>query len=166
MNSDKKGIAIVPGSFDPITYGHIDIVKRAASEYEKVYLAVMINIEKKYTFSLEERTRIARSAVSKFKNVEVIFSDGMLWELARDLDANAIVKGYRNDTDLEYEKKMAEFNEAKYPRAKTVLLPSAPELTDVSSTVVRQKILNGDPIDSFLPEEAKIEINKILTERK
>ena len=166
MKSEKKGIALVPGSFDPITYGHIDIIKRAAEKYEQVHVAVMINSEKRYTFSLEERTKIATVAVQSFSNVDVISSDGMLWELARDLGADAIVKGYRNSTDLEYEKKMAEFNEAQYPNAKTVLLPSAPELVAVSSTAVREKLSDNKSLDDFLPECVLNEINKILASRK
>ena len=163
---DKKGIAVVPGSFDPITYGHIDIVKRAAEEYEKVYLAVMINSEKKYMFSLSERQQIAKTAVSELPNVEVIASDGMLWELARDLNACAIVKGYRNNVDLEYENKMAEYNYKKYPNAKTVLLRSDPKLENVSSTVVRNKLFVDGSIDDLLPKNVAVEINKILSKRK
>ena len=161
----KKGIAIVPGSFDPITYGHIDIVCRAAELYEKVYLAVMINSEKTYTFSLSERKSIATEAVSHIPNVEVIDSDGMLWELARDLNACAIVKGYRNSVDLEYENKMAEYNASKYPDAKTVLLPASPELSNISSTIVREKLSNRETLTDLLPESVILEINKILEKR-
>ena len=106
----KQRIAIVPGSFDPITNGHIDIIRRAAELYDRVFVAVMINDQKKYRFTLEEREAIARAATEDMERVEVISSSGWLWELARDLGACAIVKGYRNETDLEYEKKMAEFN--------------------------------------------------------
>ena len=164
--SEKKGIAIVPGSFDPITYGHVDITQRAAEQYEKVYVAVMINSEKKYTFSISERKQIAEVALSHLSNVEVISSEGMLWELARDLCANAIVKGYRNDTDLKYEQQMAEYNKAKYPQAETIILKAAPELEDVSSTAVRGRLSNGENIDKLLPAAVKAEINKILLKQK
>ena len=102
MQNSNKRIAIVPGSFDPITYGHIDIVQRAAEEYDHVYLAVMINREKSYMFTIEQRKRIALAAVAKLPNVEVISSEGMLWELAKELQACTIVKGYRNEVDLNY----------------------------------------------------------------
>ena len=149
-----KRIAIVPGSFDPITYGHIDIVKRAAKEYDIVYLAVMINSSKKYLFDIEQRTAIAEAAVRDLPNVRVISSEGMLWKLAEELDADAIVKGYRNQTDLDYELEMAKFNEEHYPRAKTVLLKADPSLVALSSTVARDKLLNNESIADLVPTSA------------
>ncbi len=166
MKSNKREVAIVPGSFDPITLGHIDIVKRAAQSHQKVYLAVMINSEKKYMFSMDERVRIAKAATSDISNVEVISSDGMLWELARDLNASSIVKGYRNDVDLQYERSMAEYNRARYPMAQTVLLKSNEALSQVSSTVVRNKIMNGESLDELLPKSVINEINKIIQEQQ
>lgn len=147
-------IAIVPGSFDPITNGHIDIVKRAAAEYDTVYLAVMINASKKYLFSIEQRSEIAKAATSELKNVKVISSEGMLWKLAKELDADAIVKGYRNQTDYEYELDMAKFNEAHFPKAKTVLLKANSELENLSSTALREKLVNNESIEGLIPEAA------------
>ena len=161
-----KTVAIVPGSFDPITYGHIDIAKRASELYDFVYVAVMINDQKKYMFSIDERKRIANEALCKIDGVSVISSEGMLWELTRDLGANAIVKGYRNETDLEYEKKLAEFNSAHYPDEPTVLLKADAELIDLSSTAVRELINRGDALNHFLPDKAIEEINKISAKRK
>ena len=149
-----KRIAIVPGSFDPITYGHIDIVKRAAKEYDTVYLAVMINESKKYLFDIEQRTEIAKAAVLDLANVQVISSKGMLWKLAEELDADAIVKGYRNQKDLDYELEMAKFNEKHYPKAKTVLLKADPTLEGLSSTVARERLLNKKSISDILPAPA------------
>ena len=166
MCNNKKKIAIVPGSFDPITYGHIDIVKRASAEYEKVYLAVMINPEKSYMFSLDERVRIAEKAINDLKNVEVISSEGMLWKLAEKLDADAIVKGYRNETDLEYEKKMATFNDEHCPRAKTVLLKASENLENISSTLVRNELSEERNLLNLLPKDAIEEINIILKSKK
>ena len=159
-------VAIYPGSFDPITYGHIDIVKRAAAAYDKVYLAVMINSDKQYTFDLDERKQIAETAVADIANVEVISSDGMLWELARDLGADAIVKGYRNHIDLEYETRMAEYNESRYPNAKTVLLPSKKELEKVSSTEARKRLACEESIGELLPICALKKIEEIISKRK
>ena len=162
MQNSNKRIAIVPGSFDPITYGHIDIVQRAAEEYDHVYLAVMINREKSYMFTIEQRKRIALAAVAKLPNVEVISSEGMLWELAKELQACAIVKGYRNEVDLTYEERMADYNRSFYPEAQTILLPSDPNLLQVSSTLVRDHILHHRDLTPYMPQEAIDEIYRIL----
>ena len=159
--NDQKRIAIVPGSFDPITNGHLSIIKKAASEYDKVFVAVMINPQKTYMFNIEQRKEIASVCVRGMDNVEVISSEGWLWELAKSLDACAIVKGYRNDVDLEYEQKMAVFNEEKYPQAKTVLIKAEEGLGDLSSTVVREKILANESLEGLLPNDAIAEISKI-----
>ncbi len=163
---DGKTIAIVPGSFDPITYGHIDIAKRAAQSYDEVYLAVMINDQKKYMFSIEERANIASLALKDVGNVNVITSEGMLWRLAKELEADAIVKGYRNQTDYEYEIKMAEFNSAHYPNAQTVLIEANESLELLSSTLVRQKLHDGQPISDFLPPDAEEAVYRILKTRE
>ncbi len=164
MNEKKQGIAIVPGSFDPITNGHIDILRRAAQMYEKVYLAVMINSEKKYRFTLEQRRRIALAAAADIEGVEVISSDGYLWKLAEEIGACAIVKGVRNETDREYELKMAEYNAERNPRAQTVLLETSPELAHISSTLVRERLECGGDISELLPKGAISEIERILGE--
>ena len=160
-----KTVAIVPGSFDPITYGHIDIARRAAELYETVYLAVMINAQKTYMFNIEERKSIAQAAVSDIPNVTVISSEGMLWKLAEELSADAIVKGYRNAVDYEYETKMAEFNEAHNPMAKTVLLKADRTLEALSSTTVRAKIEKNESISDYLPAPAASLISQILSTR-
>ena len=159
---NNKTVAIVPGSFDPITYGHVDITKRAAQLYDKVYVAVMINDQKKYMLTIEEREAVARLALEDINNVEVISSTGMLWQLAKELGADAIVKGYRNKTDYDYEIKMAEFNAKYCPEAKTVLLRSDDKLEALSSTMVRERIQNNDPLDGLLPPKALEELKVIL----
>lgn len=157
----KRGIAIVPGSFDPMTNGHIDIIKKAAQTYEKVVVSVMINDQKNYMFTLKEREEIAKICLSDLEGVSVISSRGWLWELARDLGACAIVKGYRNETDLEYEKKMAEFNKEHYPPAETILIKADPALLDVSSTAVRKRILCKESLSELMPQKAIEHIEKI-----
>ena len=148
-------LAIVPGSFDPITYGHIDLVKRALKQYDKVCLAVMINSAKQYMFTIEERRQIAAAALEGIPNVEVISSEGMLWKLAEDLGATGIVKGYRNDRDLAYEREMANYNLAHNPHAPTVLLQAPKELAHVSSTDVRARIKSHAPLHEYLPPSAE-----------
>ena len=160
----KKDIAIVPGSFDPITNGHLFLIKEAAKEYKTVYVAVMINADKKYMFDIEERKSIAEAATKNISNVKVIMSEGWLWELAIELKADAIVKGYRNEKDFEYEQVMAKFNEEHAPNAKTILLKTDPNLKDLSSTLIREKISQGESLDDFLPLDAIKEIQRILSE--
>ena len=158
---EKERIALVPGSFDPITNGHVSVIERAAELYDKVIVAVMINSSKEYMFTLDERKRIAESCFEGRSNISVISSDGWLWQLANQLDACAIVKGYRNQTDFEYEQEMAKFNDAHCPDAKTVLLKSEDALVDLSSTEVRRKILQGDDLKGLLPQAA-IEVIKTI----
>ncbi len=163
---DGKSIAIVPGSFDPITYGHVDIAKRAADAYDIVYLAVMINDQKKYMFNMEQRKMIAEACFAEESNVSVISSDGMLWQLAQELCADAIVKGYRNEVDYEYEQKMAQFNYEHNPNAPTVLLKADEKLEELSSTVLRERISNGQPIDGYLPDKAVSMIYEFLNKKE
>ena len=102
MKDNKERIALVPGSFDPITNGHLAIIEKASRLYDKVLVAVMINPQKDYMFTLTQREEIARVSCEGMDNVTVISSEGWLWKLAKDMGACAIVKGYRNDKDLEY----------------------------------------------------------------
>ena len=159
---NKITVAIVPGSFDPITNGHIFIINEAAKRYDKVFVAVMINNKKEYMFSLDERKRIAAAALKNMLNVEVMISTGWLYDLANSLNADAIVKGYRNNTDLEYEESMAKFNAEYAPDTKTVLIKSDSELINISSTLIRKKIMNKEPLNEFLPQDAIAEIENIL----
>ena len=129
MTKPSQKIAIVPGSFDPITCGHLSLIQKALESYDKVYVAVMINPAKEYLFTIDQRKEIAQAALDGMERVEVITSEGMLWQLAYDLGATAIVKGYRNEVDLAYEESMARFNAEHNPEAKTVLLRSSEELS-------------------------------------
>ena len=147
-------IAVVPGSFDPMTVGHINIIERASKLFDKVFVAVMINNSKSYMFSPEERTEIARLSCTHLANVDVIFDDGMLWELALRLDACAIVKGIRDEKDYHYEFEMAQFNAAKNPNVQTVFLPCDEGAREISSTAVRDQIENNDDISDVVSENA------------
>lgn len=155
-------IAIVPGSFDPMTLGHLDIVQRAALLFEKVVVAVMINDSKKYMFSMEERLEIARLTCKDLENVRVIADGGLLAELAEKIGACAIVKGVRNEEDYIYEEKMARYNAEKNPNAQTVLLACDPMLANISSTEVRERLKkNGDISDIVSQNAIKYILKKI-----
>lgn len=153
-------IAIVPGSFDPITLGHLDVIKRAAKLYNKVIVAVMINDQKKYMFKLSARTEMVKAAVADIENIEVISSTDMLWKIAKAHNACAIVKGIRNTIDLEYESKMAKYNIEQYPEAETIFLPANANLVDVSSTEVRERINQGKDLTELVPKPVKELIDK------
>ncbi len=147
-------IAVIPGSFDPMTTGHINIIERAAELFDKVFVAVMINNTKTYMFTHEQRTEIARLSLKHLSNVEVIFDDGMLWELALRLDACAIVKGIRDYKDYQYEFEMAQYNYKMNPRAQTVFLPCEEGAREISSTAVRERLERGIDITDIVSENA------------
>ena len=147
-------IAVIPGSFDPMTTGHINIIERASLLFDKVFVAVMINDAKKYMFTREQRTEIARLSVEHLSNVEVIFDDGMLSDLALRLDACAIVKGIRDYKDYQYEFEMAQYNYKKNPKAQTVFLPCDVGAREISSTAVRERINKGKDISDIVSRNA------------
>ena len=146
-------IALIPGSFDPITLGHVNIIERASNMFDKVFVAVMINdsakydsslSSKKYMFSMEERLEMARLSLSHIENVEVIARTGMLIDLVDEISATAIVKGIRNSADLEYEMIHAKWNREHNERAETIFLPADERFSTVSSTFVREKLTSGE----------------------
>lgn len=147
-------IAVIPGSFDPMTTGHINIIERASKLFDKVFVAVMINDKKSYMFTREQRTEIARLSLEHLSNVEVIFDDGMLWKLALRLDACAIVKGIRDYKDYQYEFEMAQYNYKKNSRAQTVFLPCDEGAREISSTAVRDRLSKGEDISEIVSKKA------------
>ena len=145
-------IALIPGSFDPITMGHIDIIERTAARFDKVFVAVMNNdsakhdstlSSKNYTFNMEERLYFVRVSLAHLENVEVLSSSGMLIDLFDEVGADVIVKGVRNGEDLEYEMKHAKWNKAHNERVETLFLPADDRLSSVSSTMVRTLMAEG-----------------------
>ena len=143
-------LAIVPGSFDPMTLGHLELIKVAAARYDEVVVAVMQNAEKQYLFTTEERVRIAEKTTSALSNVRVISDDGMLIDLYDRLGASAVCKGVRNEIDLAYENKMAEWNHAHNPRFVTELIHAEKDFIDISSTDVRTAMENGKDLSSMV----------------
>ena len=141
---------IVPGSYDPETLGHVDIIRRAAEENEQVYAVIFVNPDKKYTFSLEDRVRMLILATDEFDNVMVSYSNGMVVDYMREHGIERIVKGYRNETDYAYEMKQAEFN-MNYGGYETELKKCDANLADISSTAAREKIAKGESLEDILP---------------
>ena len=152
---------VIPGSFDPITVGHLDLITRAAVMFDKVYVAVMTNdmsryaegaTDKTYRFDREERRFFAEVACAHLPNVEVLTAEGRLIDLVDRLGVIAIVKGVRNEADFAYEQKHALWNRAHNPRAETLYLPSDPALDGVSSTAVRAALDADGDLDGLVPE--------------
>ena len=154
--------ALVPGSFDPITLGHIAIIESAARLFDSVTVCVMVNEEKKYLFSLQERAELIEKSVSHLENVKVDTWNGWLFEYAEKNGIDAIVKGIRSEKDTAFEILQADFNRDKYPLAQTLLIPAPEGMGEVSSTLVREKALRGEDLSDLVPKAVEIIIkNKI-----
>jgi len=143
-------LALIPGSSDPMTVGHLDIIKRALTLYDEVVVAVMVNEQKNYEHTLQERTEMAELTVAGLDRVRVISAEGLLIDLFDQLGADVIVKGIRNEKDRAYEEKMAEWNLAHNPRAVTVFLQAADDYEQVNSTRVRELVRAGESPDNLV----------------
>lgn len=155
--------AICPGSFDPITYGHIDIIQRAAVMFDKIIVVIMKNANKaEGFFTLEERKSFIEKTVGKIPNVEVDVYDGLLAEYARQKNACAIIKGLRAVSDFEYEFQMALTNKKLNPEVETVFLTTSAENMYLSSSMVKQIASMGGDISHFVPETILEEISSRL----
>lgn len=157
MESKNKKTALICGSFDPITLGHLDIVKRTSLLFDTVYLTAFINPEKKYCFTQEQRLAFMKNACADIPNVICGFDTGMVCDYVRNNNIDCIVKGIRNEKDLIYEAKMADFNREHSGRD-TLLLVSSSELSECSSTLVRETLEKGGSPDSLLPESILSEV--------
>ena len=155
---------IYPGSFDPITLGHLDVIRRAASIFDKVVVVVMINAEKKTLFTLEERRDLIARVTEDIPNVSVSFSDDLLSRYADTLGDCVVVKGLRAISDFEAEFQQALINRKLNPRLETVFLPTSEEYLYLSSSVVKNVgYLKGD-ISNFVPSEILFDVTKKLSE--
>ena len=155
----KQRIALCPGSFAPITNGHLDIIRRAASLFDEVIVLVMINFSKTTTaFSVEERVDMARRATAEFPNVRVDSYDGLLADYARRVHACTVVKGLRAVSDFEYEFQMALTNKKLYPELETLFLTTGLQYMYLSSSIVRQVAALGGDISEFVCPEIQQEI--------
>ena len=156
------GITVIyPGTFDPITHGHTDIVKRAAPLFERLILAVAGSTAKNTVFSVDERVELAAEILSDFKNVEIKRFDGLMVDFARANNASVILRGLRAVTDFEYEFQLAGMNRKLMPEADTVFLPTSEKFTYISSSLVREIAALGGDISDFVHPHVK----RVLLER-
>ncbi len=159
----KNSIAICPGSFDPITVGHIDIIKRASLMFSKVIVVVMTNSSKSPCFSPEERMDMIKEATSDIPNIEVDYYGGLLADYCKEKNALAIIKGLRAMSDFEYEFQMALTNRKLNPETETIFLTTAAENMYLSSSMVKQIGSMGGDIRDFVPAQIHDKIkNRIL----
>ena len=143
--------AIFPGSFDPITNGHFDIIKRGVSLFVEVIVAIGVNAEKKYMFSLEDRKRFIEEAFKDEPKVKVITYSGLTIDLCKKEKANFILRGLRNPADFEFEKAIAHTNRVM-SKIETVFLLTAARTSFISSSIVRDVLRNGGDITQLVPE--------------
>lgn len=149
----EYGIALTAGTFDPVTYGHLDIIKRAADMCAVLIVGIFENPDKKPLFPLEKRYEALCAATMEIENAVVITNSGMLYEYAKEAGADVIIKGVRSESDRVYEQKQADFN-YQHSGIKTVLLEADPKYKDVSSTLVRKLISEGKSVSRYVPKDA------------
>lgn len=151
--TDKKiRIAVYAGTFDPVTDGHVFVLKKAAELFDEVYLALCVNPQKTPFFSVEKRIEMLNAVSENFKNVKVKYHEGMLVDLMKKVGALYSVRGVRNDTDYNYENEMHFVNQKLYPEMTTLFIPSDEETVNVSSTRVKEMIKAGEDLTGVLPE--------------
>ena len=145
--------AIYPGSFDPMTFGHLDIIERSSKIFDEVVIGVLNNSAKKSLFTVEERVEIARDLTKQYDNVTVESFDGLMVDYARSIGANIVIRGLRAVTDFDYEIQIAQTNKVQYPELETIFMTTALNYSYLSSTIVREFASYGGDISRFVPAE-------------
>ena len=159
--------AICSGSFDPITLGHTDIIRRAAACFDQVCVCVVPNAEKKnQMFTPEQKLELVRQAVGPLPNVEAERWPGLLVDFARRHGATAIIRGIRNATDFDAEQQMALINRNLAPELETLFLPAAPEYQYFSSTMAREMIRYHQPLENYLPIQIVPLVRRMMEEKQ
>ena len=150
-----KKNAIFPGSFDPITIGHIEIVEKSLKIFDEIIIAIGTNTDKKYMFSENQRLNFILEYFENEKNVKVVAYDGLTFELCKKLKVKYIVRGVRNILDFEYEKNMAEFNR-NLGKIETIIITSSNKNSHISSSFVKELIKNNSDFEHLVPNTVKI----------
>lgn len=149
--------AIFPGSFDPITLGHYDIIKRSIPLFDEIVIAIGVNAEKKYMFSLEERQRFIVEAFKDEPSVSVVTYEGLTIDLCKKMNARFILRGLRNPADFEFEKAIAHTNR-KLSKIETVFLLTAANTSYISSSIVRDVLRNGGDYTVLVPDSVRVKL--------
>ena len=148
-------ICLFPGTFDPVTLGHIDIINRALPLFDKLYIGIGRNVNKQPMFSEEQRLNWLNEIYADNDKVEVLAYDGLTVECCKNVGANFILRGIRYVNDFEYEKAIADMNRSIAENIETIFLTCLPQYTSVASTLVRDVLKNGGDVSKFLPEEVR-----------
>ena len=162
----KRKIAIVPGSFDPITYGHIDIIKRSAQLFDEVIVAILVNPDKKYLFTLEEREEMINESIKDFKNVKVDSFSGLLVNYAKKVNSTVIVRGLRAVSDFESEMQLTFMNKALDDNIETFYMMANKQYSFISSSIVKGVSGFGADLSKFVPKHVEERLEKKVKERK
>ena len=157
-----KGLAIYPGSFDPPTNGHLDLIERGAKIFEELVVAILRNSEKSPMFSVAERREMLRELTAHLKNVRIDTFDGLMVEYAKSMDATCILRGIRAISDYEYELQMALMNRKLEPTLETVFMMPADKYSYVSSRLVREVAQAGGPVKGLVPEVVERKLREKL----
>lgn len=152
--------AVYPGSFDPCTIGHLDIIERSSKLFDKLYVAVLTNSSKSPLFTVEERIELLKKATASFDNVEICSFSGLLVDFLKDIGASVVIKGIRAVSDYEYEFQMALTNKELYPDMETLFLHSSKEFMFLSSSIVKEIAKYGGSLEGLVPESLIPIINK------
>lgn len=146
-------ICLFPGTFDPITLGHVDIINRAVSLFDKLYIGIGLNTSKQPMFSIEQRKHWMQDIFNQDNRIEVISYEGLTINYCQKLQAKYILRGIRSIGDFEFEKAIGDMNRMLAPDIETIFLACAPEYSTISSTVVRDVIRNQGDVSRFIPKE-------------
>lgn len=148
-------IAVFPGSFDPLTLGHFDIIKRGIPLFDKIIVAIGVNADKKYMFSLEDRKRFIEESFADEPSISVVVYEGLTFELCEKMNAKFILRGLRNPADFEFEKAIAHTNR-KLSKIETVFLLTAANTSYISSSIVRDVLRNGGEYELLVPPAVRV----------
>lgn len=158
--------ALIPGSFDPITLGHLNIIRRAAAIFDRVVVCVMRNSAKTYLFTIEERVELVKKVVARLPNTEVVTTDALLAEYAKHYEGAVIVKGLRAVSDFDYEFQIALINKKMNPDLDTLFLTASEKYTFLSSSVVKEMAAYGADLSEFAPREIIDDIMNRINDRR
>ncbi len=155
-------IAVFPGSFDPITVGHVDIVERALPLFDKIIIAIGVNTQKKYLFDLETRLNWLKKVFKDEVKIEIASYEGLTINFCKEKGAEYILRGIRSAADFEYEKTIAHLNFAMDEKLETILILSRAELGSISSTIVREIIKGNGDVSKFVPQEVAAVLKELF----